>query len=65
VRATAVDAVQLGIRPVVIREAVADRAEPAHRQSLFDLQQKYADVVSVDEVLGYLKTLRRQPQAVG
>jgi maleamate amidohydrolase len=65
VRATAVDAVQLGIRPVVIREAVADRAEPAHRQSLFDLQQKYADVVSVDEALDYLTTLQRQAQAVG
>ncbi len=65
VRATAVDAVQLGIRPVVIREAVADRAEPAHRQSLFDLQQKYADVVGIDEVLGYLATLQRQPLAVG
>jgi maleamate amidohydrolase len=63
VRATAVDALQLGLRPVVIREAVGDRAEPAHRQSLFDLEQKYADVVSVEEVLAYLAT-RRQPQAV-
>ncbi len=65
VRATAVDSLQLGIRPVVIREAVGDRAELAHRQSLFDLEQKYADVVGVDEVLGYLTTLQRQPQAVG
>jgi maleamate amidohydrolase len=54
VRASAVDALQLGIRPVVIREAVGDRAEAAHRQSLFDMQQKYADVVDVDEVIGYL-----------
>lgn len=57
VRATAVDAVQNGIIPVVIREAVGDRAEAPHRQSLFDLEQKYADVVSVDEVLGYLSDL--------
>ena len=64
VRATAVDALQLGFRPVVIREAVGDRAEPAHRQSLFDLEQKYADVVSVDEAASYLAT-RRQPQPVG
>jgi len=59
VRATAVDALQLGLRPVVIREAVGDRAEAAHRQSLFDLEQKYADVVALDEVVGYLGT--RQP----
>lgn len=55
VRATAVDAVQNGIRPVVVREAVGDRAEAAHRQSLFDLEQKYADVVSVDEVVEYIE----------
>ena len=54
VRASAVDAVQLGFRPIVVREAVGDRAEPAHRQSLFDLEQKYADVVSLDEVTAYL-----------
>ena len=65
VRATTVDAVQLGFRPMVIEEAVADRAEAAHRQSLFDLRQKYADIVTVEETLGYLKSLQRQPQAVG
>jgi maleamate amidohydrolase len=64
VRATAVDAVQLGIRPIVIREAVGDRAEPAHRQSLFDLDQKYADVLGLDEVLAYVAACRK-PQATG
>lgn len=54
VRATAVDTVQLGIRPIVIREAVGDRAESAHRQSLFDLDQKYADVVGLDEVVSHI-----------
>ena len=56
VRATAVDALQLGLRPVVVREAVGDRAEAPHRQSLFDLEQKYADVVGVDEVVDYLRS---------
>lgn len=59
VRATAVDAVQLGFRPIVIREAVGDRAEPAHRQSLFDLDQKYADVLDLDEVLTYVAACRK------
>ena len=45
VRATAVDAVQNGFRPMVVREAVGDRSQAAHEQSLFDLNAKYADVV--------------------
>jgi maleamate amidohydrolase len=57
VRATAVDAVQNGFRPMVVREAVGDRSVAAHEQSLFDLNAKYADVVSLDETLQYLKTV--------
>ncbi|MET0633378.1 MAG: isochorismatase family protein [Xanthobacteraceae bacterium] len=57
VRATAVDAVQTGLRPMVVREAVGDRAAAAHEQSLFDLNAKYADVVSLDETLQYLRTV--------
>jgi maleamate amidohydrolase len=51
VRATAVDALQNGFRPIVVRDAVGDRSEAAHRQSLFDMQAKYADVVSLGEAL--------------
>lgn len=54
VRATAVDAVQNGFRPMVVREAVGDRSQAAHDQSLFDLNAKYADVVGVEDALGYL-----------
>jgi maleamate amidohydrolase len=57
VRATAVDAIQNGFRPMVVREAVGDRSASAHEQSLFDLNAKYADVVSLDETLQYLKTV--------
>lgn len=57
VRATAVDAVQSGLRPMVVREAVGDRSVAAHEQSLFDLQAKYADVVSLEETLQYLRTI--------
>jgi len=57
VRATAVDGLQYGFRVMVPREAVGDRAAPAHEQSLFDLNAKYADVVSVDDVLAYLSKL--------
>ncbi|MEZ5101802.1 MAG: isochorismatase family protein [Thermoleophilia bacterium] len=54
VRATAVDAVQYGFVPIVVREAVGDRSLAAHDQSLFDLEQKYADVVSLDEACAEL-----------
>ena len=57
VRATAVDAVQTGLRPMVVREAVGDRSAAAHEQSLFDLNAKYADVVSLDETLQYMRTV--------
>jgi nicotinamidase-related amidase len=57
VRATAVDALQNGFRPIVVREAVGDRSKAAHDQSLFDLNAKYADVVSLDETLQYMRTI--------
>jgi maleamate amidohydrolase len=58
VRASAVDACQTGFRPMVVREAVGDRSQSAHDQSLFDLNAKYADVVSLEETLQYLNTFR-------
>jgi nicotinamidase-related amidase len=57
VRATAVDAVQNGFRPMVVKEACGDRSQAAHDQSLFDLNAKYADVVGLDETLQYMKTV--------
>jgi maleamate amidohydrolase len=57
VRATAVDALQYGFRPMIVREAVGDRSKPAHDQSLFDLQAKYADVVSLEDTVAYLSTI--------
>jgi len=57
VRATAVDAVHNGFRPMVVKEAVGDRSAAAHEQSLFDLNAKYADVVGLDETLQYMRTV--------
>ncbi len=57
VRASAVDALQSGLRPMVVRECVGDRSRSAHEQSLFDLQAKYADVVGLDETCRYIEQL--------
>jgi isochorismate hydrolase len=42
---------------IVVQEAVGDRAELTHRVSLADIDAKYGDVVSVSEVLEYLRHL--------
>jgi maleamate amidohydrolase len=54
IRATAVDAVSWGYRTIVPRECVGDRAHEPHEGSLFDIDAKYADVVSLDAVLAEL-----------
>jgi nicotinamidase-related amidase len=57
VRATVVDGVSAGFRPIVPRGAVADRARLPHLASLFDIDAKYGDVVATDEVVAYLGRL--------
>jgi maleamate amidohydrolase len=58
VRASTLDAMCHGFRPIVIRECVGDRAAGPHEASLFDLNQKYADVVPLAEALPQLEVLR-------
>ena len=52
IRATAVDLLQYGWPTIVPRECVGDRRQAPHEANLFDIQAKYADVVSVDDALG-------------
>jgi maleamate amidohydrolase len=58
VRATVVDAVQHGYPTLVPRDCVGDRAQAPHDASLFDINEKYGDVVDSDDVLAYLQGLR-------
>ncbi len=51
VRATATDALQHGFRPIVVRDACADRSPALHEANLADLDAKYADVVDLREAL--------------
>lgn len=57
IRASAVDAMQYGFRPIVPRECVGDRRAEPHEANLFDINSKYGDVVSKAEVLAYLRGL--------
>ena len=54
IRATALDCCQHGFIPLVVRDAVGDRAPGPHEANLFDLQAKYAEVVGLDQALEYL-----------
>ena len=58
IRATAIDLLQYGYPTLVPRECVADRAQAPHEANLFDIQAKYADVVSLDEVLDYVESVQ-------
>jgi nicotinamidase-related amidase len=54
VRASAVDAISDNFRVVIPEQAVWDRGELSHKVNLFDLNQKYCDVVELDDLLAYL-----------
>ena len=57
IRATAIDLLQYGWPTLVPRECVGDRAQAPHEANLFDIQAKYADVVSVQEALEYVESV--------
>jgi maleamate amidohydrolase len=59
VRATGVDCIQHGFIPVIVRDAVGDRAPEPHEANLFDLQAKYAEVLVLADALRYLARLSR------
>ena len=62
VRATTVDAATLGFRVGVVEEGVFDRFEISHNVALFDLNAKYADVMTLDQIETYLgERLRDAP----
>lgn len=62
VRATVVDACCAGFTVGVVRECCFDRFEASHWMSLFDMDQKYADVIGIEAACQYLETL---PDAQG
>lgn len=55
VRASVVDAASYRYRVQVVEECVFDRHEATHAMNLFDMHQKYADVISVREAVQRLR----------
>jgi nicotinamidase-related amidase len=54
VRATVVDAKSSRLKVLVPEECVFDRDDACHAINLFDMHEKYADVIPLAEVLEYL-----------
>ncbi len=59
IRATVVDGMQHGFRVIVPRECVGDRHPDPHEANLFDINAKYGDVVSRDEVIVQFESLSK------
>jgi len=59
IRASCVDSISHGFITTVVREAVGDRHNDPHEANLFDMEAKYADVVSEEEIIAFLGTLTR------
>jgi maleamate amidohydrolase len=57
VRASALDALCHGFAPLVVRDACGDREAAIHEANLFDLQAKYADVITAAQAKDYLASL--------
>ncbi|MCE0763534.1 isochorismatase family protein [Pseudonocardia kujensis] len=61
VRATAVDAAALGYRAVLVEECTYDPRTFSREAALWDLADRYADVVALAEALAYLSELQSRP----
>ena len=57
VRAFVVDAASYNFNVIVAEDGVADRFDFAHRLSLIDMDLKYADVVSTEEIIRHIDSL--------
>jgi hypothetical protein len=57
VRATAVEAKSYGFKAALAEETIGDEATLLHKVALFDIAHKYADVMTLDELIAELNRL--------
>ena len=57
VRHSVEDAVALGFRPIIAKEAVGDRVAGVVAWNLFDMDAKFGDVEATDDIVAYLNSL--------
>lgn len=64
VRASVVDARSYRFNVIVVEECVYDRHQACHAINLFDMNQKYADVMSLAEVVPAMQKYAAEPTSV-
>jgi nicotinamidase-related amidase len=57
VRATVIDAFSSGYRVAVIEDCTFDRGQASHAVNLFDMDQKYSNVMSSPRIIEYIEGL--------
>jgi maleamate amidohydrolase len=57
IRASCIDSMSHGFITTVVRDACGDRHAAPHEANLFDMEAKYADVVSEEEIVAYFNGL--------
>jgi maleamate amidohydrolase len=53
----------LGFRPLVLSDCVGDRAIGPHNANLFDIEQKYASVMTMDQALAAIDSAAALPSS--
>ncbi len=54
IRASVIDAISHNFRPVLASDCVGDRALGPHEANLFDIRNKYADLLSAEDIVARL-----------
>jgi N-carbamoylsarcosine amidase len=49
------DAIADGFRPIIVRECIGDRIAGAVEWNLYDIDAKFGDVESLDDVLDHMR----------
>jgi maleamate amidohydrolase len=57
VRASVIDSMSYNFRTIVVTDGVGDRAMAPHEANLFDMQQKYADLMTAEKVAEKITSL--------
>jgi isochorismate hydrolase len=65
IRLTAADAFQYDLHAAVVEECVYDRGEASHAVNLFDIDAKYADVISLDQALAHIESAKSTVSETG
>ena len=63
VRASIVDSFSLGYRTIVPEDCVGDHEDTPHRDNLRDVERRYADISSADEVIRRIEAWRGRNQS--